>query len=299
MLLSLRSGIHSEIGWALDRLCRLCDNEQFLLRAIPGLTDALFEWPEWYASQKDTEVENLSPLFAPIRISDRQRRHALESLFILRNAALNEPNAMELASHPRTQPMILKALQNRRANLDSNVEFILHAIELLHAVAFKVVLPPLIALRPNPIPHLQEICGQSSNRTLIIASLTTLTAIFSNASNVSHLAPASPSLAASIRYLPLFTDKPLLEACLNYLYVHLSQPTMAKAFLLHSDMQATLQLLVTLLLAEQGEETVSVDVGGEVLTVPSLAVAIKDHELSQEEFNGLLEKSEPQRCYEW
>src|SRR5580658_5940204 len=111
MLLSLRSGIDGEIGWALDRLCRLCDNEQFLLRAIPGLTDALFEWPEWYAKQASQEGSELNIIFSPAPPQDRRKRHALESLFILRNAALNEPNALELASHPRTRPLILMVLQ--------------------------------------------------------------------------------------------------------------------------------------------------------------------------------------------
>jgi chromatin structure-remodeling complex subunit RSC9 len=299
MLLSLRSGIDSEIGWALDRLCRLCDNEQFLLRAIPGLTDALFEWPERYASDKDDETENLPPLFAPVRVHDRQRRHALESLFILRNAAVNEPNALELASHPRTQPMIFNVLQNRRADLDSNVEFILHAMELLYAVAPKVILPPASLPESSPIIPLQEMAGTSSNRALIIAALTALTAILSSSVNAAHLSSNSPALSASIRYLPLFADKPLVEACLNYLYVHLSHPAMAKAFLLRPDMPATLKLLVSLLLHEQVEETVSIDVGGDVLTVPAELDATRYHELTQEELDDLLEKSEPQRCYDW
>jgi len=46
MVLVLRSGIPEEVDWALDRLLWLCSNEKFLLSAIPGLTDALFSWPE-------------------------------------------------------------------------------------------------------------------------------------------------------------------------------------------------------------------------------------------------------------
>lgn len=299
MMLSLRSGIHSEIGWALDRLCRLCDNEQFVLKAIPGLTDALFEWPEWYAGQKDIEVDNLPPLFAPAQTPDRERRHALESLFVLRNAALHELNAMEVANHSRTQPMIVKALQNLRADLDKNIEFILHAIELLQAVASKVHLPASPSPHLNPVIPLQNIAGSSTNRSLIIASLTALTLILSDPSNAVHLTSNSPAFLAAIRYLPLFADKPLVEACLNYIYVHLSQPPTVKVFLLHSDMPATLRLLVSLLLSEQVEEMVSVDIGGEIHASPSLTLPTRDHELTEDELNNLLEQPEPQRCYEW
>jgi chromatin structure-remodeling complex subunit RSC9 len=300
MLLSLRSGIDSEIGWALDRLCRLCDNEQFLLRAIPGLTDALFEWPEWYASGTDGNHLDLPSLFAPSVDVSRKQRHAFESLFILRNAALNEPNALELANHPRTLPLIFKALYNRKGDTDQNAEFILHVIELLQAVSFKVTLSYFpTSPYDNPIPPLQEIASQSSNRSLIIASLTALTLILSNSSHASHLIPNSPAFIASIRYLPLFVDKPLVSACINYLYVHLSHPPIAKAFLLHPDMPATLKLLVGVLLEEQVVETVSLDVSETIHTAPALQLASRDHELTKEELDDLLPKPEPQRCYEW
>jgi chromatin structure-remodeling complex subunit RSC9 len=298
MLLSLRSGIDTEIGWALDRLCRLCDNEQFLLRAIPGLTEALFEWPEWYVNEPDDVDSDMPSLFAPSLGAERKQRHALESLFILRNAALNEPNALELATHPRTQPLILKALRNRKANSDRNAEFLVHTMELLQAVAAKVSVPQL-PVQANVILPLQLIAGQSSDRSLIIASLTALTQVLSNSPNGAYLEPNSPAFLASIKYLPLFIDKPLVDACLNYLYVHLSHPAMAKAFLHHPDLPGTLKLLVSLLLSEQVEETVSLDVGGTVHTVPALTVTTRDHEIAQEELDDLLEKPEPQRCYEW
>jgi hypothetical protein len=114
-----------------------------------------------------------------------------------------------------------------------------------------------------------------------------------------HISQDSSALEASIRYLPLFTDKPLLDACLNYLYAHLSSSTMAKAFLLQPEMPSTLRLMVSLLVAEQVEETVSLEVGDVVNTAPALTPSMRDHELTREELDALLEKPEPQRCYEW
>ncbi len=57
--------------------------------------------------------------------------------------------------------------------------------------------------------------------------------------------------------------------------------------------------MVSLLVAEQVEETVSLDVGAAVHTAPALTPSIRDHELTKEELDALLEKPEPQRCYEW
>ncbi|CAK5280592.1 unnamed protein product, partial [Mycena citricolor] len=62
MVLALRSQIPSEINWALDRILRLSRNEDFSLKKISGLRDALYEWPEWYVSdglQTSNEMHSL------------------------------------------------------------------------------------------------------------------------------------------------------------------------------------------------------------------------------------------------
>jgi chromatin structure-remodeling complex subunit RSC9 len=168
----------------------------------------------------------------------------------------------------------------------------------LQAVASKFVLPS-VSEETNPLPPLQRIASQSSNRSLIIASLTALTLILSNPLNSVQVTPDSSALQASIRYLALFVDKPLVDACLNYLYAHLSHTALAKAFLFHSEMASVLKLLVSLLLTEQVEETVTLDVTGTIHTAASLAVSTRHHELTKEELDNLIEKPEPQRCYEW
>ncbi|KAF8274148.1 hypothetical protein EI94DRAFT_1714830 [Lactarius quietus] len=294
MLLSLRSGIPSEIAWAFDRLCRLCNNEQFLFRSIPGLTNTLFEWPEWYVTQNASCVPGLSSLFAIPPAEERKRRHGLEALCIMRNAAaVNESNAEELVNHRKAIPLILSALNGVQPTSDDNVE-------------------PLPVYRPNlhltlnfcttttsPLPPLLDLIRRTSNRSLIISSLTCLHLLFSNPVNSSRLTANSPALSMSLLYLPLLSDKVLVDVCLNYLYVHLSHPPMAKAFLLHPDMPSALKLLVTQILSEQIEDTVSIDIGGPIHTAPAQAVLIKDHELSKEELDGLIALPEPQRCYEW
>ncbi|KZT75030.1 hypothetical protein DAEQUDRAFT_748168 [Daedalea quercina L-15889] len=300
MLLALRSGIDSEISWALDRLTRLCNNEQFVLRAIPGLTDALFEWPVWYVEVGAAICARATTLFALPQEWERKRKHALESILILRNSAVNEPNAQELSEHRRTRSLILLALHGIKPDCDANTEFVLYIIELLQSISAGLSLPPPDApALAIPVQPLQEIAGTSSNRALILAAMNTLNLLLSNPANVAHMTEESPALEASLTYLPLFVDKPLLDASVNYLYTHLSHPAMTKAFLLHPKMPATLRLLVSLLLSEQAEETVSLDIGEPVHTVPSSFTTVRDHELSKEELDKLVSMPEPQRCYEW
>ena len=300
MLLALRSGIDSEVAWALDRLCRLCQNEQFMLIAIPGLTDALFEWPEWYVTEGYKQFDEVVNFFAMPRDKERKRRHAIEFLFILRNATMHEANAQVLSIYPKTPDLILRTLHDLQANTDANSEFILSILEVLMSIAASIALPsPDRPPRSSPIGPLQQIAGFSSNRSLIVSALTSLTILYSNPVNTYQLSAQAPALETSMNVLPLILDKELIDAALNYLYAHLSYPPMTKAFLLHPRMPGTLRLLVSLILADQLEETVAYDCGPTVHTAPAQTSTVTNHELTKEELDHLVGIPEPQRCYEW
>ena len=135
MVLALCSGIDSEIAWALDRLCRLCNNERFVLKEIPGLTEALFEWPFWYVKDGASEVGGRSQIFSLRREEERWIRHALESMFILRNSAQNAPNSQELVGRRATQELILLALHRLDPDIDHHAEFLLNTVDLLQTIA--------------------------------------------------------------------------------------------------------------------------------------------------------------------
>jgi chromatin structure-remodeling complex subunit RSC9 len=300
MHLSLRSGIDQEITWSLDRLTRLCNNEQWVLRSIPGVLDSLFEWPEWYATEGYKQFTELQALFCTPSVLDQRRRHAVMSIFILRNASLNEQNCQDIAAHSHTLPLILKALHNLDFELDHNAEFVLHAIELLHFVGGSLVLSsPSAPPATRPVRPLERIAGTSSNRSMIIASLTTLSLILSIPQNFSHIEEGSLALQAAVRYLPLLKDTPLVEACLNYLYVHLSQPTMCRAFMHNPNLFSVLRLLTSILISEQLEDTVTEEISGPNHTRPLDTGPTQNHELTEEELNKLLEMQEPERSYEW
>jgi chromatin structure-remodeling complex subunit RSC9 len=300
MLLALRSGIPREVNWALERMCRLSHNDQFILKSIPGLTDILVEWPEWYIDRGADEC-NHGNVFSPPPASARKRRHALEAMFILRNASLNEPNAQHLSTHSRIRPLLYNALRCIKADSDANSEFLLHVVDLLHSVVSSNPQSPVDSLSPvDLIRPLEELAESSNDRTMIITALRTLTLILSDPQTAVHLTSISPALRASLRYLPLLVDAPLITACLDYLYAHLSHPPMVKAFLLHPTMPSTLKLLVTLLLKEQQEEMTSVDLLSEpVRTAPAVAVTKRQSDLATGELDRIAAIAEPERSYEW
>ena len=335
MMLALRSGIPEEVSWALDRLLRLCSNEKFLLSAIPGLTDALFAWPEWYVERavldKISSLENprvggsrgrghivpsriegatkkskksqMLALFADDPEEVTKRRHALEAITILRTAtAYNDANVQELLDNARSRTLILSALHQLELDSDENEEFLVNILEIFHDLSSAgLTLPPTNApITANPTPAVLAILKETSNRSLIIASFQLLALLFSYPANVDHITPDSAGLEAALRYLPLFTmDKELVDAALNFLYAHLACAPMARAFLLHPKMPSTLRVLVLLLLKEQVEEVVMVDLcppPGVALAVPPDTV---DLVLGSEDLETLGAMEEPKRCYEW
>jgi chromatin structure-remodeling complex subunit RSC9 len=302
MVLSLKSGIHHEVNWALDRLCRLCDNEKFHLQDLPGLIEALFEWPQWYLREGLNLQGGMQSLFSGTAENEKKTRHALLSILVLRSASLNLPNATSLAASPRTRPLILSALQVLNPSNDTHAEFLLYAIELyLSILAVQPTATLSFPAGQNPVPVLANIAKTSSNRSLAIASLSTLSLIFSDPINAPNLKANSPALDASLRFLPVFTlgDKELTEACINYLYAHLSNPVMTKTFLLHPDMPSTLRLLVMLLLSEQEEEETTVDLGGGAPLPPQLEQSTRYRVFSKQELDELGAMPEPGRAIEW
>lgn len=317
MLLALRSGIEEEVSWALERLCRLSCNEQFTLASIPGLTDALFEWPEWYLSACEqgskASEENAGDsgygddtvsalLFAPPPVDARKRRRALEALFVLRNAAVGPANSAELSAYSRTRPFIARALAISQTT-DERTQFVLYTLDLLQCLASSWVLPPAgkdaDKANTDPVPALEQLTRESNNRSIILGALSALTVLYGTPANAAHSSSESPALATCVRCLPLFQDSALVDTCVNFLYAHLSHPPLTRAFLLHRAMPQVLRLLVGYILSQQVEETKTVDITQSVRTVPAVKVKSVAYELTSDELTRIGNLSEPERCSQW
>ena len=302
MSLSLRSGILSEVAWALDRLCRLAHNDHFSFKAYPGLIDGLFDWPEWYVNEGYKEATDEQELFSPPRDFIAKQRYALESLFILRNGALQEANAQELQNHSHTLSLILNGLHNLDFNKDQHQEALLHIIDIFHGLAPNLLINESVPDCSNPIIPLKKIVSESKNRSLIIGAFNSLNGILSHPGNALHFSRTSESLTAAIRYLPLFMDKVLLESALEHIYIHVAHPATARALLLHPQLASLLKVLSSLILSEQQstEERVTMDITPPHRTAPATtAMTARNYEIPAEELNTLGASSEPHRCYEW
>jgi chromatin structure-remodeling complex subunit RSC9 len=300
MSLSLQSGIESEVSWALDRLCRVSGNDQFLAKPILGLADALYVWPEWYIQEGHDLCRQARTCFSVPRELERKRRNALESLFVLRCLAANEQNTHYLATHARTLPFLLSSLHAIDPSLDENSEFTLLTIEYFQLVAPQFVIPSSsTASSANPLQPLQAVAVNSTNRPTIIAAFNALTSLLTNPRNSTHVKFESPCLEKCLQYLPLIQDQPLMEACLDFLYSQLASPPIAQAFLLRDDMSTVLRLLIMQIHKQQVEESATIDVLGPVSSVPWDAVPTRPHDLTPEELRTILPMTEPERCLQW
>ncbi|KAG8907524.1 Chromatin structure-remodeling complex protein rsc9, partial [Tulasnella sp. 408] len=167
MVLALLSGIDEEISWSLFRLGHLSyqHGHRFFLKPLFGLTDALMEWPMWWVNengglpQGNNLLEGAGSLTEVWAISpdvEKKRKHALESLLILRNASLETANAAYLVGNRRTVPILtgLKTLPHTPLN----AEFIGYLAEIFHAIAGHLVLPNSKKDRPTiPLKEITEL----------------------------------------------------------------------------------------------------------------------------------------------
>jgi chromatin structure-remodeling complex subunit RSC9 len=302
MLLALRSGIHTEMDWALDRLCRLCDNEAWHLSSIPGLIDTLFDMPERFVRVRSAAPPTIPlPLFRPADTDEALQRHALNCLLALRNSTLNPPNAQALSAHKRTRPLIYSALQHLDPSRSADSEFLLYVLEMFYIIhSGQMQLLSFTSDEPNPIDAIAHHAGTSSDRALIVASLSALSLIFSEPGNYKYLRVDTPALNAVVRYLPAFAigDRGLSEACLNYLSIYLAHPPAAKAFMRRPELPATLRVLASIVLAHQKTTLEEVKLGGSSPS-PLSRTPPELYKLQSSEITRLSTMMEPERSQEW
>ncbi|KAG9124026.1 Chromatin structure-remodeling complex protein rsc9 [Ceratobasidium sp. 392] len=319
MVLALRSGILSEIGWSLMRLGTLAHqwSNRFSFQGMPGSLDALFVLPDWYIENASTnETEDI--MFAIDRETWLRRSYALEAVLILRNASLEETNFRSIVEHSHTVPFVRDALC-KLVPVEFHAEFIIYTLELLHALGPHLVLPPPSTLDETPahknnnrkkkrkrtekplipVSRIAEIAATSDDRAIIIASLSALTSLLSVQTNAPHVESCNAALGAAIRYLPLTQDKPLLNTALDYLFTHLSYPPASKAFLMSPQMPEAVKLLVAILRLEQRDEYRSHELPPQPTPVSVAPPTHKDYELSPEELQKLIPVPEPARSIQW
>ncbi|KAJ1301470.1 hypothetical protein OPQ81_008727 [Rhizoctonia solani] len=316
MVLSMRSGILSEVGWALTRLGNLAHQwgNRYSLQNMPGSVDALFALADWYI---DYAASNTSPdLFSMDKETWTRRAHALEALLILRNSALEESNMRPILQHPHIVTFIRNALCKLQP-AESHAEFLVYTLDILQAIGPHLALPPPPSdesmKRQNlrrkkkhkhekavvPVARISEIAATSDDRALIVSALSALTALFSVSANTPHIESCSQALDAALRYLPLTKDRPLITTTLDYLFAHLSYAPVCKAFLMSPQMPEAVKLLVAILRLEQREEIRTHELPPAPAPANPVPPTHKDYQLSLEELQKLIPIAEPARSIQW
>ena len=292
MLLALRSGVFSEVSWALVRLLRFSLSDRFVLSMWPGLVDALCDWPDWFVAHADDEGEDGS-IFSPSPDYSLKRRFAVTSLLILKNSAHLDDNSATLSGSRRVRFLVFMTLNKFRIQSDNKHEFRLGVLEIFRLAVYKHNPPPGLD-RMSP---LISIVANSQDRATIISGLYGLQNILDAFPNVRHVTPTSGSLKTAIYLLGVMEDRELVLASLEYLLAHLANPTLAKAFLHHPDLPGVLRLLVLQILFDQKliAENVYLPINSSA-NDPSL---FSSFELPKEEMETLAVVLEPGRASEW
>lgn len=311
MTLSLLSGIPKEINWALSRLVNLSDehNARFVLATVPKLTEAIFYAPVVYLTSYREARESFAPFVAPRKL-ELERKHATESMLVLRNASHNDLNVTHLAQDPRTVKII-----NDIIGLpphEANVELMVYAFELLQVLAHHLPLPSKGKHPFGNVPFaaLEEIVSTSVDRTLIIHSLTALTLFMTpivppGATSAEPLFPPpyapppnSPALARGLHFLALVQDQLLLTNSLEFLAAYLTSLPATQAFLQSPKLTKTLRLLVGVLRYDQRTEMQTVRLGPPIRSTESKDEWLP-YELSDEELARIAPMPEPERSFQW
>jgi chromatin structure-remodeling complex subunit RSC9 len=108
----------------------------------------------------------------------------------------------------------------------------------------------------------------------------------------------SPALQRVIRFLAVVQDPLLLSTSLEFFATYLSSMAATQAFLLHSELRSTMQLLVGVLRFLQPLETHTVIIGP-----PSRSAEAEDawppYQLSEDELERIAPMPEPERSFQW
>lgn len=310
MTLSLLSDIPKEVNWALSRLVNLSDehNARFVLATVPKLTEAVFHAPDTYIRSYHASRETFPPFAASPRL-ELLRKHATESLLVLRNASHNDLNVTHLVQDSNTTKLLNEIL---RLPIDdeSNAEIMVYAMELIQVIGPHL---PVSSKRKHPygdipIGSLEALVSKSMDRTIIIHSLNVLTLLITTPATTANSEaaysppyapyPDSPVINRVLQFLALVQDHLLLTSSLEFFAAYLTSLTATQAFLLNPKLIHTLRLLVGVLRYEQRTEIQTVRLGPPIRTAEREDEWLP-YELSEEELARIAPMPEPERSFQW
>jgi chromatin structure-remodeling complex subunit RSC9 len=295
--MALRSGLHEEIDWALHELVRMSYElgDDIRLEGVLGLADAL--------------LDKISTLFKYIPSSSSNKRRpayinfqskeydkVLEAMLILRNAALQEDNAIFLALKvPRTKVVVERILNLPCAEYPELMELRYYGLD----VAESIIPFTLITGEDDPLYVAVKELLLSPERSSLILGLKALARMAVNDENNSLLQdiPTESSLRVQ-QLLLLEDDEELVNAALDFLYQFTTYKSNVQTLVAKSGgMNKLVNSLVRLMAYGAKEQKVTINVLKRMIPLEKLNA--EPPTLSSEVLSGLLKLNEPERCIQW
>lgn len=228
---SLRSGIDSEVDWALTALVQATFNapDQFKFRLNEPLIADLLERvlkARFLTHKESADGEHVGDTDA----DDRVHQSVLDIMLILRNAALDPENAQFLATSDKGLEVVLKCLQVSPSSLTSEV--LSYAVDICESISFYVSPSSYDDPLLQAVAHLLE---TSSDRAVIISTTRALTRMLVHEYHAHPEAETEPKEDAfpiitllarrwhqivdkTVQMLLVEADEELIIAALDFLY---------------------------------------------------------------------------------
>ena len=294
--MALRSGLHDEIDWALHELVRMSYElgDDIRLEGVLSLADAL--------------LEKISSIFKHIPSTNKQRRPAyinfqtkeydkvLEAMLILRNAALQEDNAIFLALKvPRTKSVVERILTLPYAEYPELNELRYYGLD----VAESIIPFTTITGEDDPLYIAMKQLLLSPERSSLILGLKALARMAVNDENNSLLQDIPIESSIRVQQLLLLEDdEELVNAALDFLYQFTTYKSNVQTLVAKSGgMIKLVDSLVRLMGYGAKEQKVTINVLKRMIPLEKLNA--EPPTLSSEILSGLLKLNEPERCIQW
>ncbi|KAG4305311.1 hypothetical protein PORY_001481 [Pneumocystis oryctolagi] len=298
--LALKSGLISELDWALHHLVRLSYEQGNNLRfdRIPDLAETLIKKLYEFlkeTSKKDNVIVN-GDIFNQDNDEwsmDHQDRKALdkilEAALILRNLALLSDNASYLARLEMTHPTLVLGIQ--QVDDFSSVELKHYCMDIIEAVSFYIVISDE---KDDLYLSLCELL-ECDDRAMLIGALRALARLALHDLNNRLLQNIPLSVFDRIRLFLSLDDEELLGSALDFIYQFTTYKTNTQSILELDDIHDLVDQLVRLMMFQAEEKEVQVSLSTNIKQLAPLGPPPLPAEIVQE----LLGFGEPDRAIKW
>ncbi|EMR08240.1 hypothetical protein PNEG_03408 [Pneumocystis murina B123] len=292
--LALKSGLVSELDWALHHLVRLSYEQGNNLRfdRIPDLAETLIKKLYEFlkqVSRKEMEFDEENDDWSMDYQSRKALDKILEAALILRNLALLSDNASYLARLEMTHPTLVLGI--KQMDDFSFIELKHYCMDIIEAVSFYTIIND-----ENDDLYL-SLCEllQCDDRAMLIGALRALARLALHDTNNRLLQNISPYILYRVRLLLSLDDEELLGSALDFMYQYTTYKANTQSILELEDIHDLIDQLVRLMMFQAEEKEIHVSLSADIKQYIPTGPPPLPAEIVQE----LLGFGEPDRAVKW